>query len=98
MAMDYLSNQFPDDFPKDKEPPKPKPKPLTKLKKLPRIRKKPSLIHNKFSLMQQIMRMRKRRRRKRKNCLHNLPFRLLVWTLMSRIRRHQRRNTHYMNP
>jgi hypothetical protein len=34
MAMDYLSNQFPDDFPKDKEPPKPKPKPPTEAEEI----------------------------------------------------------------
>jgi len=39
MAMDYLQNQFPDDFPKDKEPPKPKPKPLSEAEEIAKNKK-----------------------------------------------------------
>lgn len=39
MAMDYLSNQFPDDFPKDKEPEKPKPKPPTEAEEIAKNKK-----------------------------------------------------------
>lgn len=39
MAMDYLSTQFPDDFPKDKEPAKPKPKPPTEAEQVAKNKK-----------------------------------------------------------
>jgi hypothetical protein len=39
MAMDYLSTQFPDDFPKDKEPEKPKPPPPTEKEEIEKNKK-----------------------------------------------------------